>query len=114
MPYYRERGYIVSENRTKPMVAQSAEYMAATAHVRMDGHEALCMQQNKHVQHALETLTESIKALTSSVASTNSRIHERIDKLMWGISGLLVTGLGAVIFIIAQWLWEALRYKTGG
>ena len=93
---------------------QSAESMAMIANVRIDGHEALCLQQNKHVQQALETLTESIKSLASSVAATNCRLHERIDKLMWGIGGLFITGLGAIIFVIAQWLWETLRYKTGG
>lgn len=87
---------------------------AATAHVRLDGHEKLCVQNAEHTQKALQTLTEAIRTLAETVSSTNVRLHARIDKLMWGIGGLIISVSGAAIFILLQWLWESLRYKAGG
>lgn len=84
---------------------------AATAHARIDGHEALCIQEAKHTQKALDALTDAIKTFVASTGVANSRLHARIDKLMWGMGGLILSAAGGLIFLLAQWLWEAVRYK---
>ena len=82
---------------------------AATAHVRLDGHESLCAQEARHTQRTLEAMTEAMRALTNNIAATNARVHERIDKLMWGVGKLAVMMAGGVIVGLAKMLWDVWR-----
>ena len=86
---------------------------AETAHARLDGHEKLCVQNAEHTQGALKSLTEAIKTLAETVNCTNVRLHSRIDKLMYGMGALIISAAGGAIFMLLQFLWEAVRYKAG-
>lgn len=83
---------------------------AATAHARLDGHEKLCVQNAEHTQKALQTLTDAIKALTEMMSATNVGLHSRIDRLMYGVAGILLSVAGGAIFLLSQWLFEVVRY----
>ena len=83
---------------------------AETAHARLDGHERLCTQNNEHTRNMLASLTEVIKTLTETVNGTNVRLHSRIDRLMYGVAGILLSVAGGAIFLLSQWLFEVVRY----
>ena len=110
------RGFLYDYRGATKKVSENIHYVrdAATAHVRLDGHERLCVQNAEHTQKALHTLADAVKTLTETVGCTNVRLHARIDRLMWGMGGLIVSAAGAAILVLVQFLWEAMRYKAGG
>ena len=71
--------------------------VAAKAATQIDSHEKMCGER-------YEVINGTMSDIKTTLNSGLSRIHGRVDKILWSIIGTLVMAVGALVMFVFQWL----------